>query len=107
MKRIGLIIGVFLAIIMLPGCKSVKLNKTMLKMIVAASTRENKTPCYADSCDRRIGVSYVENGAAAQVVDIASEDRAVGHVHNVIRPELPESHAVNTRMAAFMDRCLE
>ena len=39
-------------------------------------------------------------------VDIASNDRKVGHVHNVTDPDLPESREVNARMVAFMDRCL-
>ena len=77
MKRIGLILSVCFAFALLPGCKNVKVNKTMLKMMVAASTKENKTPCYADSCDKCIGVPYVENGAAAQVVDIYYADKAI------------------------------
>ena len=36
-------------------------------------------------------------------VDIASEDKKVGHVHNVTDPNLPESREVNAAMIAFMD----
>ena len=41
-------------------------------------------------------------GRPVEFVDIASNDRAVGHVHNVISPNLPESRQVNERMIAFM-----
>lgn len=39
-----------------------------------------------------------------ELVDIASEDKAVGHVHNVTDPDLPESREVNARMMAFMEQ---
>ena len=39
-------------------------------------------------------------------VDIASEDKKVGHVHNVTDPNLPESREVNAAMVAFMNDCL-
>ena len=38
-----------------------------------------------------------------EFVDIESNDRKVGHVHNVSAPDLPESKQVNARMIAFMD----
>ncbi len=60
----------------LSGC-GLKINKTMLKMIVSASTKLNNTVCYADSCEKRIGVPYVENGAPGQVVDIYYADKAI------------------------------
>ena len=40
-------------------------------------------------------------------VDIASEDKKVGHVHNVTYPDLPDSRDVNAAMIAFMNSCLE
>ena len=40
-------------------------------------------------------------------VDIASDDRKVGHVHNVSHPDLPESREVNAAMIAFMNNCLQ
>lgn len=40
-------------------------------------------------------------------VDIASEDKKVGHVHNVTYPDLPDSRDVNAAMIAFMNNCLE
>ena len=39
-----------------------------------------------------------------EFIDIASDDKKVGHVHNVINQILPESREVNSRMIAFMDR---
>lgn len=41
-----------------------------------------------------------------EFVDVASDDRRVGHVHNVVDPNLPESRDVNARMIAFMNQCL-
>ena len=41
-----------------------------------------------------------------EFVDVASDDRRVGHVHNVVDPDLPESRDVNARMIAFMNQCL-
>lgn len=42
-----------------------------------------------------------------EFVDIASDDRKVGHVHNVTAPGLPESKEVNARMIAFMDSYIQ
>ncbi len=39
-------------------------------------------------------------------IDIESEDRRVGHVHNVINKDLQESKEVNTRMLEFMNKGL-
>lgn len=40
-------------------------------------------------------------------VDIESDDKKVGHVHNVSYPSLPESQTVNSRMVEFMNQlCL-
>ena len=43
-------------------------------------------------------------GREIDFVDIASEDRKVGHVHNVTNLSLPESQTVNARMLEFLDR---
>ena len=48
----------------------IKVGKTMLKIVVAISCKEIKTACYADSCEKRIGVPYVEKGDRAQVLDV-------------------------------------
>ena len=39
-----------------------------------------------------------------EFIDIASDYKKVGHVHNVINQTLPESREVNSRMIAFMNR---
>lgn len=39
-------------------------------------------------------------------IDIQSNDRQVGHVHNVTSPALPESQEVNAAMIDFMNHCL-
>lgn len=67
MKRLILVIG---TLFLLFGCSGIKVNKTMLRLVVSAANKENKALCYADSCVKRIGVPYVQDAAVAQVVDI-------------------------------------
>lgn len=43
-------------------------------------------------------------GRPVEFMDMASDDRAVGHVHNVVNPDLSESQAVNAGMIRFMER---
>lgn len=74
MKRLVFIIG---TLSLLLGCNGIKVSKSMLKMIVSASTRENKALFYADSCRNRIGLPYVQDGTPAQVLDIYYADSAV------------------------------
>ena len=45
-------------------------------------------------------------GRTVDFIDIESEDRRVGHVHNVINHDLQESKEVNTRMLEFMNKGL-
>ena len=45
-------------------------------------------------------------GRTVDFIDIKSEDRRVGHVHNVINQDLQESKEVNTRMLEFMNKGL-
>lgn len=45
-------------------------------------------------------------GRKVDFIDIESQDRRVGHVHNVTDLDLPESIAVNTRMLEFMNQNL-
>lgn len=42
-------------------------------------------------------------GRQLEFVDIASDDKKVAHVHNVVNTSLPESVEVNERMIRFMD----
>lgn len=74
MKRFILIIG---TLFLLLGCNGIKVSKSMLKMIVSASTREQKALFYADSCRNRIGLPYVQDGTPARVLDIYYADSAV------------------------------
>ena len=45
-------------------------------------------------------------GREVEFVDIRSNDRKVGHVHNVTDQALPQSKEVSSRMVSFMDRNL-
>lgn len=42
-----------------------------------------------------------------EFVDISSDDKKVGHVHNVTDVNLPASREVNARMIEFMNSCLQ
>lgn len=42
-----------------------------------------------------------------EFLDIPSDDKKVGHVHNVVNQELPESKTVNNRMLEFMNNILK
>ena len=46
-------------------------------------------------------------GRGIDFIDIQSDDRRVGHVHNVTNQDLDESKEVNARMIAFMNRILD
>lgn len=75
-KSLKIVSILVLSLALLAGC-GMKVNKTALKMIVSASSKVNKASFYADSCENRIGVAYVEGGAPGQVVDIYYADQAV------------------------------
>lgn len=51
------------------GC-SIKVTKPMLKMMMAGTNKVKAEAAYADSVEKKLNVAYVENGTAAQVVDI-------------------------------------
>lgn len=59
------------------ACNGIKVSKTLLKMVVSAANKENKAHFYADSCEKRIGVPYVQDGAPSQVLDIYYADEAI------------------------------
>ena len=46
-------------------------------------------------------------GRKFEFLDIPSDDKKVGHVHNVINQDLPESKTVNNRMLEFMNDNLQ
>ena len=66
----------FITLFLLTGCGGIKITKPMLKMILSANMKTSTALFYADSCDKRIGVAYVENGEPAQVLDIYYADKA-------------------------------
>ena len=47
----------------LTGCNGIKVNKTMLGMVVSSSNKVSTDPAYADLLEKRIGVPYVESEA--------------------------------------------
>ena len=59
------------------GCGGIKVSKSMLKMMVSGSNKASTEETYADSCDKRIGVPYVEHGDPGQVLDIYYADKAI------------------------------
>ncbi len=73
MKRIALILS---ALSLLLGCSGIKVTKPMLEMIVSGSNKVSTELFYADSCEKKVGIPYVENGTPAQVLDIYYADKA-------------------------------
>ena len=73
MKRIVLIIA---SLSLLISC-SVKVTKPILKMMLTSTNKVSKELVYADSCDKRIGVPYVQDGEPVQVMDIYYADREI------------------------------
>lgn len=65
------------ALLLLFGCRGVKMNRTMLKMIISSTMKGSTELTYADSLEKRIGVAYVEDAAPSQVLDIYYADKAV------------------------------
>lgn len=65
------------ALAMLAGCIEIKVTKTMLKMMVSAFSKPSSELFYADSCQNRVALPYVENGDPAQVLDIYYADNSL------------------------------
>lgn len=65
------------ALVLLAGCSGVKITKTMLKAALARTMKTSTELFYADSCENRIGIPYVENGDPSQVLDIYYADKSV------------------------------
>ena len=76
MKRIRTAALLAVALLLLAGC-NVRMTKPILKMIAAVSSKPIPGLFYADSCEKRLAVPYVENGDPAQVLDIYYADPAV------------------------------
>lgn len=75
-KGFTLVLSFVAAFFLLAGC-GMKVSKTALKVIVSSSSKVKTATYYADSCENRIGVPYVEGGAPGQVVDIYYADKEV------------------------------
>lgn len=74
MKRVPLLVATLL---LLAGCNGIKITKTMLKMMVSAYSKPSSEIFYADSCENRGGIPYLENGDPAQVLDVYYADNSV------------------------------
>ncbi|MCR5533210.1 MAG: hypothetical protein K6F10_04940 [Paludibacteraceae bacterium] len=49
---------------------AVKVTKTVLQNALVQVNKVKKVKCYADLCEHRIGIPYVENGNERQVLDV-------------------------------------
>lgn len=57
-------------LLLLCGCSGLRVTKPMLSMMVAGVNQVSGKPAYADSLEKRLGIGYVPDGTASQVVDI-------------------------------------
>ena len=62
---------------LLTGCGGIKVSKSMLEMMLKGTNTVSTAVTYADSCDNRVGVPYVEHGDPNQVMDIYYAPAAV------------------------------
>ena len=77
-RRLARLAALSFAILSLSaGCGGIKITKSMLKMALSKNIKTSTELFYADSCDKRIAVPYVENGDPAQVLDIYYADKSV------------------------------
>lgn len=70
MKKITTILLFFAMLISAAGCSGLKVNRTMLRMIVSGNNKVSGKPVFADSLERRRGVPYMPGATASQVLDI-------------------------------------
>ena len=71
MKRLAILAAAALALLLV--C-SVRVTGPMLRMMMAHADRISTEPAYADSCEKRIGLPYVDGGSPEQVLDIYYAD---------------------------------
>ncbi|MCR5709471.1 MAG: alpha/beta hydrolase [Bacteroidales bacterium] len=74
MKRVLPVIAV---LVLLTGCGGIRITKPMLKMMVSSASKASTELYYADSCEKIIGVAYVDGGLPEQVFDIYYADAGV------------------------------
>lgn len=67
---LAVVLGCSAGIGVLVEVGGIKITKPMLRLFMASSNKLNETVTYADSCDSRIGIPYVQNGTPAQVLDV-------------------------------------
>ena len=67
MKRAFLL---FTTLTLLAGCSGLKITKPMLQVMVGAFSKTSTEVFYADSCENKVGIPYVQAGDPAQVLDI-------------------------------------
>ena len=67
----------FTTLSVLAGCSGIKITKPMLKLMLGAYSKPSTAVFYADSCEHRVGVPYVQDGDPAQVLDIYYADASV------------------------------
>ena len=76
MRRSALLFSALALLLACSGC-SIKITKGMLKMLLSASMKPSTELFYADSCEKRIGIPYMDNNNSSQVLDIYYADKAV------------------------------
>ena len=69
--------GLAAALCLLAGCGSMKVSKSLLKMMLAGTNKVSTELFYADSLEKKVGIPYVANGDPNQVLDIYYADKAV------------------------------
>ena len=90
-------------------------NKKMFELLCPQTHLDSLTcPVFVSTCKKDFIRIYSElltkdmegRKNLFEIVDIDSDDKRVGHVHNVIDVNLPESEQVNDAMRAFIEKCL-
>ena len=66
-----------LSLLLLAGCSGIKITKPMLKLMLGAYSKTSTEVFYADSCEHRTGIPYVQDGDPAQVLDVYYADASV------------------------------
>ena len=92
-----------------PRYKDVEWAKTMSSRTYIESY---KGPLFLTTCTNdflrndvmKLKADREEKGLPLEFLDIVSEDKKIGHVHNVIDPRFPESQKVNRAMVEFLEK---
>lgn len=76
MRHTRLLLSAVAALLLLSGC-TMKITRPLLQMMLKGTNTVSDKVAYADSCEKKIGVPYVQNGAPEQVMDIYYADPAI------------------------------